>query len=316
MALPESSLSVAIQGLAEFLHGKFGGDAVISVDSPQKAHEQAKTSATEVLNIFVHRIVPSGFHAAEGNQDPFFIRANVLLTAFPRGTGTPEPDADLRVLGHAVRILHSFPVIPVTLPGPLPAGAPAGDFRNGPTTDYRIQVVFQAPTMEEINHTWTTQGGELAYRLSASYELALIPIEPMTHAAPAPKVQAGEAVLAAGPAPRPFQMFLRGGRLFSHLTLPAATAQVGLVLTGLPKSRVDLRVEWVRDGGAAERQDAQFFEVKTTDVEAVEARIDLTLAAAAEDDTATITATPVKPDGRPIKGASAGNALHLKIGPP
>ena len=36
---------------------------------------------------------------------------------------------------------------------------------------------MQAPTMEEINHTWTTQGGELAYRLSASYELALIPIE-------------------------------------------------------------------------------------------------------------------------------------------
>ena len=33
--------------------------------------------------------------------------------------------------------------------------------------------------MEELNHIWTTQGGELAYRLSAAYEFALIPIEPL-----------------------------------------------------------------------------------------------------------------------------------------
>ena len=40
------------------------------------------------------------------------------------------------------------------------------------------------------------EGGELAYRLSSAYELALIPIEPLTHAGPIPEVTAGEIEIA------------------------------------------------------------------------------------------------------------------------
>jgi hypothetical protein len=316
MSIPESSLSVAIQGLAEFLAGKFTEDVLVTVDSPQKAQEQAKDSDTQILNIFTYRIAPSGFHASEGDEDPFFIRANILLTAFPSGKGNPEPDVDLRVLGHAVRVLQSFPVIPVTFPGPVPAGAPASDFRRNPTTSYQMQAVFQAPTMEEMNHIWTTQGGELAYRLSAGYELALIPIEPLTHAAPAPQVTSPDIVLAAGPAPRPFQMFENGGRLFSHVTLSSGTAQTSMVLTGVPQSHVALHVEWTRNSGSIERQDPQFFEVKTADVDTPAARINLALSAAADGDVATIAAIPSSDDGTPIAGRAAGNLIHLSIGAP
>lgn len=315
MPTPESPLSVAIQSTADFLAGKFAEDVVVTVDSPQKAQEQAKDSTEHVLNLFVYRISPSGFHADMGDEQPFFIRANILLTAFPAGQGGPPTDSDLRVLGHAIRVLQSFPVIPGTLPGPAPGGAPVGDFRANPTTDYRLQAVFQAPTMEELNHIWTTQGGELAYRISAAYELALIPIEPLSHAAPAPAVVAGEFVAAPGVTGRPFQMFHQGGRLFSHLQLPAATATAQIVLTGVPQSRVSVVVDWQRAGGAAERQNGQTFEIKTTDVDTADARFDVTLDAAAAGDTATLITTLIAADDSPIAGAPQGNPIHLKVGP-
>ena len=66
-----------------------------------------------------------------------------------------------------------------------------------PHLDYRLQAVLQAPTMEELNHIWTTQGGELAYRLSAAYEFALIPIEPLDHRAPAGPMTLGDPRRAA-----------------------------------------------------------------------------------------------------------------------
>jgi hypothetical protein len=316
MPIPVSSLSIAIQGLADFLAGQVTEGIVVTVDSPQKAQEQAKVSTAQILNIFAYRIAPSGFHAGEPHNEPFFIRANLLLTAFPSGQGNPEPDVDLRVLGQAVRVLQSFPVIPMTLPGPAPTAAPAGDFRKGPTTPYQLQAVLQAPTMEEMNHIWTTQGGELAYRLSACYELALIPIEPLTHAAPAPQVADVDMVLAPGPAPRPFQMFHDNGRLFSHITLPPATTQARMVLTGVPQSHVAVRVDWERNGGGTQSQDPQVVEIKTTDVDTSEARIDLALVGAADGDVATVTATPCTDNGTLISGASPANLIHLTIGAP
>ena len=313
MPTPESSLSVAIQATAEFLAGQFVEDVVVTVDSPQKAQEQAKDSTEHVLNLFVYRLAPSGFHAQFADDEPFFIRANILLTAFPAGQGIAPTDSDLRVLGHAIRVLQSIPVIPGILPGVVPPGAPPGDFRNGPTSDYRIQSIFQAPTMEELNHIWTTQGGELAYRISAAYELALIPIEPLTHAQPAPQVAAGEFILAPGTGNRPFQMFHQGGRLFSHLQILPATATIKVALTGVPNSKVAIIVEWQRAGSAVERQPTQLFDVETADVDSPAAQIDVLLNGAASGDKAILITSPVTPAGEAIHGAAQGNVIDFEV---
>ena len=309
MAIPESSLSEAIQATAEFLAERFEEGVTVTVDSPQRAQDQAKGSTEHVLNLFVYRIAPSGFHADASADQPFFVRANVLLTAFPAGSDNPPPDADLRVLGQAIRVLQSFPVIPVALPSDDDGGTP-----NDPTTRYRLQAVFQAPTMEELNHIWTTQGAELAYRLSVAFELALIPIEPLNHAAPAPVVTAGEFVAAVGTARRPFLMFHRDGRLFSHLVVAAGTATTELALTGVPSSRVSVVVEWQRAGGGVERQPGQVFEIATSDVDAEDAVVDLALTAAADGDSATLITTLVDADDRAIAGAPPGNQIHLSVG--
>ena len=316
MPTSESSLSVAIQAVADFLAAQMADDVVVTVDAPQRAQKQAEDGTAHVLNVFVYRLAPSGFHAATGDGEPTFIRASLLLTAFPAGQGGPPPDSDLRVLGQALRVLQSVPVIPTTLPGVPPGNAPADDFRRAGAalTQYQLQAVMQAPTMEELNHIWTTQGGELAYRLSVAYELALIPIEPLSHAEAAPPVSAGEIVTAPGNARSPFQMFVDQGRLFSHHQTPAGSATARIAITGAPKSKVRVQIAWTRAGGAHEMQPAQVFELKTPDIDAADARFDLTLNSASAGDVAEVETLLLDPDGAPVRGVPPANTIRLTIG--
>ena len=313
MATPESSLSVALQELAEFVSGHMADDVIVSVDTPSRASKAADDSDKNQLNIFVYRIAPSGFHADQTMQDPFFVRAQILLTAFPAGKGNPPPDADLRVLGQAVRVLSSMPVMPGVLPGPAPGGAVAGDFRTAQTSDYRLQIVFQAPTMEELNHIWTTQGGELAYRLSAAYEIALIPIEPLVHAAPPVPVTSAELVTGVGTARSPFQMFETGGRLFSHVDLAPGTAEANLRISGRPAGRIGVSVAWTRAGGTTERQAEQVFTIATDDIDDDASQISVALDAAAAGDRAVLYTQPLGPDDKPLDQKVMANLLQLTV---
>lgn len=317
MPTSESSLSVAIQAAADFLADRMADDVVVTVDAPQRAQKLAEGGNSHVLNLFVYRIAPSGFHAGMGNEDATFIRVNVLLTAFPAGQGGDQdapPDSDLRVLGQAVRVLQSSPVIPTVLPGAAPAD-PGNDFRNAgdKLAEYRMQAVLQAPTMEEMNHIWTTQGGELAYRLSAAYELALIPIEPIDYAEPAPVVQVGHIETVPGAGRGPFQMFFKDGKLFSHLSIPAGSAQIGVAITGQPNTRVSVTVEWQRVGGTVDSQAAQVVTLETAEVDSEQARFDVNLANAAAGDVATFQTVVVDAKDALVHGVAPGNTITLEI---
>lgn len=317
MPLAASSLSVAIQGFADFLDSNFDNDVVVTVDSPQKAGKPGDNDSKHTLNIFPYRIAPSGVHPDAGRQDPFLIRAFVLLTAFPGGAANATTDADLQVLGHALRALQSNPEIPVTLPTAIPNNAPASDFRNGPFLNYRLQAVLQAPTMEEMNHIWTTQGSDLAYRLSVAYELALIPIEPLQHATAGPPVRAGEVVVSASPQPLPFIMFIDGGRLFNERTIRVPAPRVTLALAGDPGPNDDRHanvvVDWTRAGGDTVQQTPQTFKLKTVDLTQPEVQINVDLDNAAAGDVARITAFPADANGDPLEHGKPSNLLTLRI---
>ena len=112
MPVPVSSLSVAVQGIADFLDSQFGEDVVISTDNPQRASERAKGGDKHFLNLFTYRVMPSGFHAGTTSDQPFFIRINALLTPFLSDQDAGAADADLRILGHAIRVLASRPIVP------------------------------------------------------------------------------------------------------------------------------------------------------------------------------------------------------------
>ncbi len=353
MPTPPSSLSVAVQAVADYLDGLLDEDVVVTVDSPQRAQETAKASSNDILNVFVYRIAPSAFYAGLTSRDPFFVQANVLITAFPRGQGTDAPqDIDLRILGQAIRILHSEPVIPLPstsddpqppLPGPAPAGA-TDDFRLGPNLDYRLQVVMQAPGMEEMNHIWTTQGGELAYRLSAAYELALIPIEPLVHRIEAPPARsaildvrasvpaeptagfleygaqqltralAGETEGSEPPLPWvPLQLFVVGDVLANARSVAPATESVPVRLSGPMGERAAIEVRWTRSGGGTETQAAQPFDILAQRIDDATGEVAVTLANAQDGDAATILSFPALADGTPVAGAPPGNALSLTV---
>lgn len=339
-----SSLSVAVQGVADFLDGHFGEDVQISVDTPQRANDRAKNAETHCLNLFVYRVAPSGFHSANTSEEAMFVRVHMLLTPFLGPVEAGVEDADLRILGHAIRVLQSHPVIPVN---PLPGagdGNDDSDFRHQEVSDYRLQAVLLDPPMEEINYVWTTQGGDLAYRLSAAYELALIPIEPLEHA-PEPAlattavfdVQAGleqgaetgflaysdaTTVLPVGATDGstepptgwlPVVLLEDGGQLANGREIVAGTASVPFALAGPPGERVALEVSWVRQDETPESQAPQVFQIQTHRVDAAEALASLTLENAAAGDRATILTRPVDEADEPLATSPVANTLTLDV---
>ena len=346
MPVPVSSLSVAVQGIADFLDGQFGEDVVISTDTPQRAAERVKNGDKHFLNLFTYRIMPSGFHAATASDEPFFIRINALITPFLTDQDTTTLDADLRILGHAIRVLASNPVVPGTLPGA--AGADPEDFRTGLHLDYQLQAVLQAPGMEELNHIWTTQGGELAYRLSAVYEFALIPIEPLEHHLPAgpvttsiidvqplvPEEASGFApygaearaipLAASAPGPQqpspaetlPLVLFSQAGTLSSAATVAPSAADVGFALSGLPGARVAVSVVWTRADASQDIQPDQSFTIAATRIDDPAAIATLTLDAPAAGDRATVFTRAADDAGIAIPGSPLANTLTLQTGTP
>ncbi|SFR50684.1 Pvc16 family protein [Litoreibacter janthinus] len=318
MAIDASSLSVAMQGFADHLAASFTQDVTVTVESPNAAAEQAKGSDKAVLNVFCYRISPSGIHPDLTLNEPAFVRAHVLLTAFSNATDAQVKDKDLRVLGHAVRVLQSQPVIPTILPGGVPAPE---------VSQYRLQAVLQATEMEEMNHIWSIQGNEISYRLSVAYELALIPLEPLTYLPPPTPVES--VVLDLGPdavpdteigptpiaitAPNalsnwlPFSMIRDGNMLSSDASVPTGTAQVQLAIAGPKNEDVQITVAWVRSDGTPQIQAAQPATIAATALDLDTPTTSVVLTDAASGDVATLI---IRPDGADMP---AGNTVRVVI---
>ena len=340
---PVSSLSVAVQGISDYLDGQFGENVIITTHTPQQASEKVKGGDKHYLNLFFYRVMPSGFHAAAAFDEPCFIRVNALLTPFLTEQGAVAADADLRILGHAIRVLHSHPVIPTVLPG---ISADPKDFRSEQHLDYRLQAVLQAPSMEELNHIWTTQGGELAYRLSAVYEFALIPIEPFEHAVEAgpvttsiidvePNIEARDvsgfieygddanAIPLGGigvnnpPAETswlPVALFAEGGVLSNTETVANNTPDIDVALAGPPGERVAFEVSWVRANASTDIQAPEVFTIAGPRIDDPAVIKTLTLTNAKVGDTATVLIRPADAGDQPIATSAFANTLSLTVG--
>ncbi len=338
MAVEKSSLSIAIAGFADFLAANVPQDVMITVDSPNAAHEQAKGADKAVLNIFCYRLAPSGIHPELGPNDPLFLRASVLLTAFSNSTDATVKDTDLRVLGQALSILSSNPVIPVV----LPADGAEADGLPDETTFYRLQAVLQKVEMEEMNHIWSIQGSDLAYRLSAAYELALIPIEPLEYADPVPEI--GSVILDIGAngtglvldadgnqvppgqvmgatpigiPPKggatgwlPFTMFKSNGALRPDLDVAPGTASVDVVVAGRVGEDAEIVVNWTRSDGTEVAQNAQTTTVSTAVLDGGATAAAVTLTSPADGDVAVIRTRAAAPE------APLGNTLTLTVSAP
>lgn len=165
MALPVSAISQACKSVRDFVSNalKPNGEKLdVLMGTPAEAAPGASNTDHRV-NLFFHRISPAGFGPHTGPGDPQLVRLHCLITAFATTAGNISAgENDLRLIGEIVRLFHENPVLdPITV--------------NGVTV--RLQVVFQPLSLDEINHLWSTQG-DVAYRPSVLYEMALAPIVP------------------------------------------------------------------------------------------------------------------------------------------
>ncbi|SEM05786.1 Protein of unknown function [Syntrophus gentianae] len=165
MSLPRSSLSQVCRAIADFVGVGLNASAnsiQVMIGSPASAAPSV-TDTTHRVNLFFYRIEPAGFFPGDTPGDPWWVRLHCLVTGF--GIEEEQVSAgenDLRLLGEVMRLFHETPV------------------QTALTVDdetFRLQVIFLPLGADDLNHIWSTQG-DVSYRPSIAYEMALAPVLP------------------------------------------------------------------------------------------------------------------------------------------
>lgn len=307
MPMPASSFSIAADRIAKFVNDGFSDAAYeskvrIVVDTPVATSKLAGTTS-HYINLFIYKTAPSGFQPSHNAGQRLFVRLYCLVTPF--GMKLPdEPEVDLRLLGHVAQIFHDQPVISP------PSAA---------ISDYAIESIMLSPSMEELNHIWTTQGDTLPYRLSLAYEFSLIPVEASKPHVDAPHPRS--ASLGVSPFdPRnpdvvfnneytvqalarrdkkppeadppvtwmPMFMLVDGAKLVGNITIPATSNTIALALAGPAGEQVQVSVLW--SDGTVEISDVA---LATHSIDAPAARHVLNITRPAVAHEATLRCTPL-----------------------
>lgn len=172
MALPEPSLWKVCESIATFVSEGLEAsqnNIQVSLGSPAQVAPGA-TDSKHRVNLFFYRFEPSGFGPAADPGEPWRLRLYCLITAFGIQEGISPGKNDLRLIGEVLRIFHETPIL---------------DLVEADGERVRTEVVFHPMSTDEINHLWSTQG-EVGYRPSVAYEMALVPVVPRTRAVKPP----------------------------------------------------------------------------------------------------------------------------------
>lgn len=184
MPLPTSSLSVVCRAIADFvsngLHAQENSIRIM-IGNPGDANP-AEGESYHHLNLFFYRMEPMGFGADGGSDETWWLRLHCLVTAFGVVEDQISPgENDLRLIGETIRLFHEHPV--------LSTAEVDGEM-------VELQVVFRPLSPDDINHIWSTQG-DVKYRTSVAYEMAVVPIVPSEKRLASPLVGAtGQQVTA------------------------------------------------------------------------------------------------------------------------
>ncbi len=165
MSLPKSSLSQVCRAISDFVSDGIGAtthSTRVMIGNPSAA-VPAQTDDEHRVNLFFYRIEPAGLFTGDTPGDPWWVRLQCLVTGF----GVPEDQVsagenDLRLLGEVMRVFHETPLLPSL---------------KVDDEEFRMQVVFQPLSIDDLNHIWSTQSG-VSYRPSVAYEMALAPVIP------------------------------------------------------------------------------------------------------------------------------------------
>jgi hypothetical protein len=141
-----------------------------------RGQDMLTSNAKDLLNLFFYRIEHDGFPTDGSTDNPTYVRAHCLMTAFCVADADPPLSAgekELRLVGRVMQVFHENPCISIV--------------DDSKRELAELQVVPTSLSVTDINHLWGTQG-ELPYRLSFSYEFALLPVPFVTPVDRAPRV--------------------------------------------------------------------------------------------------------------------------------
>lgn len=177
MALPQSTLSRICRAIADFLATSLNASTNnlrVMIGNPAAAAPGPSVNEHR-LNLFFYRVEPVGMFNAAAPDEIWRVRLHCLITAFARNE--PQVSAgenDMRLIGEVVRIFHERPLMnSLTLDG----------------EEVRMEVLYNAIGLDDLNHLWATQG-DVALRPSVAYELSLAPVIPSTRDTGSPLVAA------------------------------------------------------------------------------------------------------------------------------
>lgn len=177
MALPQSTLSRICRAIADFLAISLNASTNnlrVMIGNPAAAAPGPSVNEHR-LNLFFYRVEPVGMLNAAAPDEIWRVRLHCLITAFARNE--PQVSAgenDMRLIGEVVRIFHERPLM---------------NSLNLDGEEVRMEVLYNAIGLDDLNHLWATQG-DVALRPSVAYELSLAPVIPSTRDTGSPLVAA------------------------------------------------------------------------------------------------------------------------------
>ena len=334
MALADSALSLAAEHLVAQLNAAFPEVRTVADNPHATAKMPDGANPMPLLNLFFYRIAPSPTHVSQTSEEPIFLRLFALLTPFPVKDAASE-NAHLKILGEVIRHFHENPVSAVL-------GTPLAD-----GTKYRLRAILQAPSMEELNHIWTTQGSDVPYQMSAAYEFSLVPIDPAVLAPPAGQVLTTLLEVRNNtekkPTPQDFDLEITAFPGFDadaprpapyagspHLPIvlartadgPAGTMDVAanapslaLALAGAPGRHAQLRVAALDANGAELLADVSNHPLATHLIDHPDAHIDRPFAVPPGTEKLVVAVRASDAQGARLQPERVGNTLTLSVAP-
>jgi hypothetical protein len=160
MLITAMATDIGPSGLASFF-----ASASVSLETPQ----EMQLASRQGLSVWLYRVArdeqrlndpPEVRTLPSGEVDvlptPLPLRLHYLLTPIT----TSSPDTEQRILGRALQLFHTFPIVPAAFLQAELAG-----------TQAELHVHLEALGLEEITRVWEALEG--SYQLSVSYEVTL-----------------------------------------------------------------------------------------------------------------------------------------------
>lgn len=170
MDLTPSAISVAALKLRDHLSPpgvtakQILPPAQILIGNPKSAVDTIGTSNYHYINLFFYHLENAVYPTDVTNYDPFYLKLYILITAFGSDESvdnTSRGEDELRLIGKVLQRFHENPVVRL--------------FNSNSDEIAQLQLVPHTLSLDDINHIWSAQG-DVSYRLSVAYEIALVPI--------------------------------------------------------------------------------------------------------------------------------------------